>query len=407
MKKMTVAVIGGGAAGMMAGIVAAANGAGVTLFEGGERVGRKILSTGNGKCNLGNTSLDVSCYNGPDKKWLESSLSQFDTEKTISFFESIGLYMKEKNGYLYPLSEQASAVLDVLRNELHAKGVTVLCGEKVTNVIRTGDGFAVRSVGGERKFDRVILACGSKAAPFTGSDGSGYKLAARLGHHLTDVVPALVALRCEEAFLREIAGVRITSTIRIPELAMEETGELQLVDYGISGIPVFQLSRFVNMALRGKGKNSTIAVTLDFLPDISMETWMEQCNNRLQRYENRTVEECFTGILNKKIMHLFIRLAGLKRDVTVGASNREKLLTAFALCKEFRLHVNGSNPYENAQVCAGGVDTAQVLTTMESKIVPGLYFAGELLDVDGRCGGYNLQWAWCSGFLAGKNAAGE
>lgn len=406
--KLRIGVVGGGAAGMLAAITAAAKGAEVTLLEGGERVGKKLLSTGNGKCNLSNLVLSARDYCGAEESWITACLKQFGVEETIRFFESIGLMIKNKNGYLYPLSEQAGSVVDVLRIELARTNVTVVTQCRVHSVEKgANDTFQVSTPERVFIFDRVILACGSKAAPKTGSDGSGYKFARRLGHKVVPTVPALVQLCCEESYLKEVAGVRTDACIRIinEEDEIRERGELQLTNYGISGIPVFQLSRKVNYLLDGKGKNGRVEVSIDLLPDYSKEEVLNLWETRKLLVGDRTVEEFFTGMLNKKLMLLFIKLAGLKRDLLLKNADEEKLLAVFGLCKEWNLTVSGSNSYENAQVCAGGVDTSEVGENMESLLVKGLFFAGEILDVDGRCGGYNLQWAWCSGYIAGKCAA--
>lgn len=434
----TIGIIGGGASGMTAAVAAAWAGADVTLLEGGDRVGRKILSTGNGKCNLGNLHLSEKEYRGAGQEWIKTCLSRFDTEETLRFFGKMGLLIKEKNGGLYPVCEQASAVLDVLRAELRTVGVQVFTQCRVEEIHREPDGrFRVTS--GERVFyfHRVILACGGKAAPKTGSDGSGYGLARKLGHTIVPVVPALVQLRCREKYLKEVAGVRAEAVIRILPQAEEllksggegfssegavagevpagrlapegftERGELQLTDYGISGIPVFQLSREVNYLLQSRGAGAEAEVAIDLLPDYDREAFAAMCAGRRVLLSDRTVEEFFTGLLNKKLMLLFIKMAGLKRDTPIEEADAAGIARVFALCKDWRLHVTGSNSFDNAQVCAGGVDTAQVGVNMESLKVPGLYFAGEILDVDGRCGGYNLQWAWCSGYLAGSSAAAK
>lgn len=413
--KIRVGVIGGGAAGMTAAISAAKMGADVTILEGGERVGKKILSTGNGKCNLGNLDLGAEDYQGADRKWIAECLAEFGVQDTIRFFEGLGLMIKDKNGYLYPFSEQAASVLDVLRIKLRTEGIKVVTGAKVETVQKNGNGFMVRSAGQKYYFDRVILCCGGKAAPKTGSDGSGYKLAEQTGHRIVAVVPALVQLKCRETFFKEIAGVRCDAQVRVlsePDHRggegrisenITERGELQLTDYGISGIPVFQLSRKVNYIMRNR--KGDVEVSIDFLPDREEQDLYKMFDTRLAAAADRTVEEFFTGMLNKKLMFLFIKLAGLKREILAKQADERKLKEVLRLCKDFRVHVTGSNSFDNAQVCAGGVDTAQVGTDMQSKPVPGLYFAGEILDVDGRCGGYNLQWAWCSGYIAGKNAA--
>ena len=406
MRQIKIGVIGGGASGMTAAIAAAGEGAAVTLIEGGERVGKKLLSTGNGKCNLGNLQLSADAYYGADREWLADCLARFGSEDTIRFFRGMGLLVKEKNGYLYPLAEQASVVLDVLRAELRALGVEPVTECRVDTVSRDEEGgFAVSAGKRTFKFDRVILACGSKAAPKTGSDGSGYFLAERLGHAIIPVLPALVQLRCREPYLKEVAGVRAEALLREPSCGIEESGELQLTDYGISGIPVFQMSRRVNTILRERGKGSELELCVNLLPDCNEEAFAGLCAGRRLLQTERTAEEFFTGILNKKLMLLFMKLAGIRRDMPIAQVENGRIDRVFALCRDWRLHVTGSNSYDNAQVCAGGVDTAQVGRNMESLLVPGLFFAGEILDVDGRCGGYNLQWAWCSGQLAGKAAA--
>lgn len=434
MEQVKIGVIGGGASGMMAAIAAADKGSSVTLMEGGARVGKKLLSTGNGKCNLGNMKLSAEEYYGASKEWTAACLEQFDTEDTIRFFEGAGLLLKDKNGYLYPKAEQASVVLDTLRIRLDESGVRTITDCKVDAVRQDSEGGFVVCAGQERfHFDKVILACGSKAAPKTGSDGSGYKLAKGLGHELVPVMPALVQLRCRENYLKEVAGVRAEAVVTVLDGAritaadmgrssakaqmmadagrtgegarILERGELQLTDYGISGIPVFQLSRQVNYLFKPQGALAEVEVSVNLMPEYTEQEFKAFCDKRESLRDGRTVEEFFTGILNKKLMLLFIKLAGIKRELPASEADEGRLARVYALCRDWRLHVTGSNSFDNAQVCAGGVDTRQVGCNMESLLVPGLYFAGEILDVDGRCGGYNLQWAWCSGAIAGSSAA--
>lgn len=426
----TVGIVGGGAAGMMAAITAARRGGKVTLLEGNDRLGKKILSTGNGKCNLGNESLGAADYYTGRPDMLEEFLGRFGTADTVSFFKGIGLMTKSRGGYLYPACEQAAAVLDVLRYEVKAAGVEVVTDFKAESVRRGRRAklFEVHGTGGIRSFDRIILACGGKAAPKTGSDGSGYRIAEQLGHSLVPTVPALVQLRCREEYLKAVAGVRAEAQISVyfqGKRMAQERGELQLTEYGVSGIPVFQLSRTVNYILaggrrvlesrpsggcrnpeRGNVTEKDIKIVIDFLPEVTEEEFKTLYRERMLLQGQRTVEEFFTGMLHKKLMLLFIKLAGLKPGEAAGQADERKLKRVFELCRSWTLHVIGSNSYDNAQVCAGGVPLEEVTGELESKLVPGLYFAGELLDVDGRCGGYNLQWAWCSGFIAGCGAVG-
>lgn len=406
-ERRTVGVIGGGAAGMMAAITAARQGAVVTILERNDRIGKKILVTGNGKCNLGNYDLQMSQYYGSNPEWARRALSRFDTEDTIAFFQGLGLLLKDKNGYIYPACEQAAVVLDVLRYELQNLGVTVITDCKINQIHKDEkSGHIVVGDGAKQyAFEKVVLACGSKAAPKTGSDGSGYKLARQLGHTIVPTVPALVQLKCSEDYLKAVAGVRADAQINVYDEGVcvaRERGELQLTEYGISGIPVFQFSRIVNYILREK---KSVDVEIDFLPDYDEVSFETLCAGRSLLQGERTVEEFFTGVLNKKIMALFIKLAGLKPNQPVEQADKEGIAAVYGLCRSWRLHVTGSNTYDNAQVCAGGVNTAELTEDMESCKVPGVFMAGEMLDVDGKCGGYNLQWAWCSGYLAGRAAA--
>lgn len=410
MSKVRIGIIGGGAAGMMAAIAAARQGAEVTVLEANSRLGKKLLSTGNGKCNLGNLRLNVSEYYCREPERLDTFLKQFGTDDVISFFQGIGVILKEKNGYLYPASEQAAVVQDALRYELRALLVREITDCRIQSVKRNSRTGEIRVSGGGQSFffDKVILACGGKAAPGTGSDGSGFELAGQLGHSLTPLVPALVQLKCREDYLRSVAGVRADAQISVylsGECIAEERGELQLTDYGLSGIPIFQLSRTVNYILK---EQREVEVVIDFLPDYSPEAYEQMCQSReLLLQSERTVEEFFTGMLNKKLMTLFIRLSGLRPGDKIQTVDPRFVKKIYKLCREWRLYVNGSNSYENAQVCAGGVPLAEVTDRLESQKTPGVYFAGEILDVDGRCGGYNLHWAWCSGYLAAMAAVEE
>ena len=391
---------------MMASIVAAREGAYVTLFEGGDRVGKKILSTGNGKCNLSNLDLDVDKYYCRDKEKLAACLESFDAEDAVRFFASLGMLVKSKGGYLYPASEQASTVLDVLRCELKCLHVNLISECKISSVRVVENGRQIEVSDGRKVylFDKVIIACGGKAAPKTGSDGSGFRLAKQLGHKVIPTVPALVQLTCQEDYLKSVSGVRCEGEIKVWQGNHEiisERGEIQLTDYGISGIPVFQISRVVNYLLL---KEKEIKVVLNLMPDYDDDTFdvMKAGRNLLQN--GKTTEEFFTGLLNKKIMMLFVKMAGLKLTQPIEEADPVNIKKVYDLCRHWELHVNGNKSFDHAQVCAGGVDFSELTKDMESRLVPGIFFAGEIIDVDGLCGGYNLHWAWCSAYLSGMAA---
>lgn len=414
--KKQVAVIGGGAAGMVAAITAAREGADVTIFEHTDRLGKKILSTGNGKCNLGNLDMDVSCYYSSNPQLVEHCLNKFSTQDTVAFFESLGLYIKEKNGYLYPMAEQAAVVSDVLRYAVEAWKIKVIYNTNIKRIYEVLNSCGDRSLcveNGKEKlfFHSVIIACGSKAAPKTGSDGSGYDLAKGLGHDLRPVLPSLVQLRCKESFCKALAGVRCDAKIHIYDEnkhLFEERGELQLTEYGISGIPVFQLSGAVNRYLYGKDetKGNVLQAVIDFMPDADEKDLnnLFEKNIKVKRHDNCTIEEFFTGFLNKKLTNVLIKHVGLQPGELVSKVSTGQLKKVYQCSKHLKMQITESNGFDNAQVCTGGVDMNQMTENLESKKVKGIYFAGEILDVDGRCGGYNLQWAWTSGYITGKAA---
>ncbi len=414
--KRKVAIIGGGASGMMAAIEAAGQGAEVTIYEH-MRLGKKILATGNGKCNLGNLHMSEDCFYSHNMERVRNCLKRFATTETIAFFEGLGLCIKEKNGYLYPMSEQASVVLQVLQSQIMHLGISVITDSNVQEIHpvekqRPGRRVLLLTESGKEFYDAVILACGSKAAPKTGSDGSGYTLAKQLGHKILPVLPSLVQLKCSDTFCKSIAGIRCDARIHIYDnaydkgkLLCEEQGELQLTDYGISGIPVFQLSGLVNRYLYDN-KKATLVAKIDFFPQMSDTEFQSFLKKRMElATEERTVEEFFLGILNQKLMQLLVKLVGISPETSVKKVSKEKLKQVFALCRGLEMHISGSNGFENAQVCTGGLDLNEVTDNLESIYAKQVYFAGEILDVDGRCGGYNLQWAWTSGYIAGHAAA--
>lgn len=394
---------------MMAGIAAAENGAKVTIYEHKDRVGKKLLTTGNGKCNLTNLSLSKDDYRGNHPSFVVPVFEQFSVQDTLEFFEGLGLFWKEKNGYVYPVSNQASTVLDLLRFTCKRKKIRVItaCGKLTVKPLkgRKQEGFLVQCKVSEEAYDCVILATGSKAAPVTGSDGSGYPLAEKFGHSIVPVLPALTALKGREDFFKSIAGVRVDAAISLfsdKHFVASETGELQLTAYGLSGIPIFQLSRYAIRALHDKKQ---VSVLCDFLPNVDKA----ELANRLreQRRLPLTAEEALTGMLNKKLLFLLLKQAGIKGSDQMQKVSDVALQHFCQQVKECRIPLFDYLSFENAQVCQGGIDTDELQPNMESKIQKGLFFAGEIVDIDGKCGGYNLQWAWSSGYVAGVSAAGK
>lgn len=401
-----IVVIGGGASGMMAAITAAREGAEVTILEHKDRIGKKILSTGNGRCNFTNLDQKPEYYrsDNPDFPW--GIVNRFSVNEVIQFFRDLGIYAKSRDGYLYPFSDQASAVLDVLRMEIERLKIAVETSVNVQKVLSGKKGFQILTDHGKYTADRLILAAGSKAAPVTGSDGSGYELAKHLGHHMVSVVPALVQLKCKENFYKSISGIRIHGKVSVyvdGVFKASDSGEIQMTNYGISGIPVFQVSRY---AAKGVYYKQNVTAILDFMPDFTDEAFSAYLKERIRNHPERELEEFFTGLFNKKIALLFVKLAGMDLKREAGSLKEKDVLSFVQVIKAFKTKIIDTNGFENGQICAGGISTEEVDPfTLESRIVPGLYFAGELLDVDAICGGYNLQWAWSSGYAAGKEAS--
>ena len=408
--KIHVAVIGGGASGMMAAITAARAGAAVTVLEHTDRVGKKILSTGNGKCNFSNRFMEAECFRSDTPAFPMQVIRSFDVDDTVSFFAGLGIVPAERNGYLYPASGQAASVLDVLRHAMEREGVDVRTGITVQDIRKKQHQFRINC--GEHTIlcDRVILAAGSKAAPKTGSDGSGYVLAEKLGHRVIPPLPALVQLRCRENYYKSVAGVRTEASVSLyskkggkERLLAEDRGELQLTDYGISGIPVFQISRYASRVLAEGG---SVFCLLDFWPGTYAEAFRAQLSDRRRILRDMPVSEFFTGWFNRKLGDLFLSLEGIDRKKPCGRMTDAEIKALARRIRAFRTEIAGTNSFDQCQVCAGGVDAGEIFPErMESRLVPGLYFAGEIVDVDGICGGYNLQWAWSSGHAAGSCAA--
>ncbi len=408
--KKKIAIIGGGAAGMMAAITAAKAGADVELYERNDRVGKKILATGNGKCNFSNTQMSAEAYFGSAVSKYETLFSKFGVNETIAFFEKEGMLIKDKNGYLYPASEQASTVLDILRFALEKYHVNVITDAKIEKIKPMGNGqFQIQDKGlGNPKYDALILACGGMAAPKTGSDGNGFVLAKSFGHQITDLVPALVQLRCKEDFFKSVAGVRTGAEMTLlidGKKRCVVQGELQLTDYGISGIPVFQFSREAAYALL---QHKKVTVSINFLPQYTKEAYEQFWKERYKRQKGQSLEQFLTGIANKKINQLMIRLSGLCTTDKVEELSQDTYRKIAEYYRALTVTIQKANGFEQAQVSAGGVLADELCDmTLESKLVPNLYFAGEIIDMDGICGGYNLQWAWTSGYIAGSAAVGR
>ena len=415
MKRVIVA--GGGASGMMAAIAAAREGADVTILEAGRKPGRKLLMTGNGRCNLTSLDPDLASHYasvGPERctEFVSAVLDRFSADDTIRLFEEFGLLtMTEHGSWVYPVTGRSESVLNVLLRELQRLHVRLKYNVEVIGIDRGENEWQVRTDGWSYPCDSVVLCCGSRAVPSTGSNGTGYELCRGLGMDVTDILPALTAVRCripqDDCLvfhagkqkidpLRSASGTRVRSDVRIwadGELLACESGQVQFTQEGISGIVIFNLSRY---AVRALHEGRDVTLTLDLLPGYDPDDLNRFLARQTELHPDEDLRDLLAGLLPPDLTGLFDPRMSIEETVS--------------RIKRFPLQAQGLRDFENCQVCAGGVSLHEIdPASMECvrEDLKGIYIAGELADVDGPCGGYNLQWAWSSGYTAGKHAAGD
>lgn len=402
--KHEVIIVGGGAAGIMAAILLKDKGIDVAIVEGTDRVGKKLLTTGNGRCNITNKYIEEFRYHSENLGFFMSALNSFTVNDTVNFFSSIGLPLVTlEEGKMFPMSLQASSVLDILRLALTDRNIPIYLNSKVNTIKFFKTSFKIETINGESyQCQKLILCCGGKTAPTTGSDGSGHNLAKALGHNIIKPIPALVQLKLEYKNLRALAGVKFNGIAEIyidGELKRREFGEILFTDYGISGPPILQLSRIASYSL---ARGSSVDVKVDIMYTLDKEALENFFETHFAIFNHRSIHDSFIGIINKKLIPIILKEAGIV-NVHKPCSDIEykEKQSLYAILKTWKFKVIDTNAFSNAQVTAGGINTKEVNPeTMESLIVPNLYFAGEILDVDGDCGGFNLQWAWSSASAA-------
>ena len=396
---MNVCVIGGGAAGMLAALTAAENGHRVLLLERQSRVGRKLLATGNGRCNLSNYHVSPAHYHG-GAGFCDFALSQFDVGETLQYFASLGLLtVSEASGRIYPMSNMAGSVLDVLRYALERPEIDLQTGQTVTAVRKMPEGFSVKTETDTFSARCLILAAGGAAGSKVGGGMDGYRLAKSLGHHRTALYPSLVQLKTDPTYPRALKGVKAQCGISIcrgSQMLARNSGEVLFTEYGVSGPAIFDLSRSVSAG------GSDLTCLLNFFPDweeAEVLHWLSQRQAAMAAHEASTL---LTGSCHTRLGQMICKSAGFTNQRAAGLT-RDDLRRIARQATHFALPITGTCGFDQAQVTAGGLDTSEFdPRTLQSRLVPGLYACGELLDIDGDCGGYNLQWAWSSGRLAGK-----
>jgi predicted Rossmann fold flavoprotein len=417
-----IAVIGGGASGMASAINAhrywgntSQEPCSVSLFERNARLGKKLLMTGNGRCNLANLDGGLARFHGGDASFAEYALSQYPPEKVITIFEQMGvLCTVEEDRKIYPASLHASSVLDALRLALDENKISRYSQTMIKELSKAGNRFILHSSDGKSyTASSVIVATGGMCAPETGSDGNGYQLLAAFSHELAEPLPSIVQLATDTRFVKPMSGNKIRGKASLyidGALVRTENGEILFTDYGLSGPPILQLSGYVSRALHNgktRGQSPDISIVLDFFPNHCIDEVTAILHNRRHAFPGRKLEEYLTGLFQRRLAYGLMKASVKKPLSAIVADLTDDELAALAQsCKALGVAVTGTKSFAHAQATAGGIKTSGFdASTMGSRHCPGLFACGEILDIDGDCGGFNLHWAWASGFLAGSSAA--
>ena len=404
-RQWDVIIIGAGASGMMAAITAGRAKRRVLVLEKLDRAGKKLLATGNGKCNFTNKRMNASGFHGAPA-FVERIIQSFSVQDCLDFFYSIGIYPKEKNGYYYPNSEQAASVVAALTNELHRLNVTISYEIKVLSIASNQMGVSVITDRGQYDAKKVVIATGLLAASKLGSDGSLFEVIQNLGHHFEPVLPALCGFYCKGIPFKKTAGVRAHGTVTAyihNKIAAQDTGEIQFTEYGLSGIPVFQISRYLSEGLYQK---ADVQIGVSLLPDFDKARLLQELTFRRELCAENSLEVLLNGLIHQKLSDMILDKLHIDKNIFAGSLSDKELKRLAECLLEFKVTVTKYRDYEFAQVCAGGIPVSELyMDTLESRFAKNIHFAGELIDADGICGGYNLHFAWATGFIAGDAAS--
>lgn len=402
-----IGIIGGGASGLMAAIIAGQH-AKVTILEHTNRVGKKILSTGNGKCNFTNLNISKDDYYGNHPSFVDSALSRFGAQDMVDFLNREGvLTIEKRDGYMYPYSGQASTILEFFLRKIKEQKIDVVFHIELTSVYKQDKHFVVETKDKHFHFDKLIFATGGKAAPVTGSDGSGFTYLKEFQLHMIRQYPVLTSLHVSDPEIRALTGVRTNgkATLKIDgEIILSDQGEIQFTTDCVSGIPVFQLC---HDATRAFAQKKEVKVWIDFLPQMDIGESKEYLLHLINANQKVSICELLSGMVHKKIAYAIMERLKLS-EMTPACEVSEKQLKKINSClHQFVFTMDKQADFTKAQATSGGVSIDEMDENMMVKKVPGLYIIGEMLDIDGKCGGYNLQWAWTSGYIAGLHAAGK
>lgn len=399
-----VIIIGAGASGLTCAIEAAKQNKSVLVIERLQKAGKKILATGNGKCNMANSSLTPSCYHSDDLQKTVRILGQNPYAFVTGYFGSLGVQSYQQNGYFYPSSNQAATIVSALLLAATYYGVAFQYDTKIASIQHKTNRYLLTAETSERfECKNVVLACGGKAQPKLGSDGSGLQLASELSHTIIPPFPALTALHSSLPYCKELKGVRQKGIVTLfvnGHSVGHEIGEIQFTDYGLSGIAVFNLSHAANEAL---SKKATVSISLHLISDVSEDDFLSDTIAKKEHCPYMTCLQYLNGYLPEKLASCCLKACHIKQESFLTSLNKAQLHKLYHQITKFDFPITHSNSFDASQVMAGGVALHELTETLESRIHKGLYIIGELVNVDGICGGYNLMWAFRTGYIAGTN----
>lgn len=396
-------VIGAGASGMMTAITAARDHKKVCIIEKQDKAGKKLFATGNGKCNFTNEYMKPQCFYG-DKEFVEHVLQQFTVEDCLEFFHSIGIYPKSKNGYYYPNSEQAASVVNALVQELERLHVTLYLETQIKDILAEGNTVKITTNKGTFVGKRLVIATGLLASPKLGSDGSLLDIVKGLGHRFSPILPTLCGFYCKGIPFKKVAGVRAHGTVAAiinGKKQAEDTGEIQFTEYGLSGIPIFQISHNLSKGLYEKQK---VEIEVNLLPDFDKKQLINELKYRKSIFADQSLENLLNGLIQQKLIDFILDKLHLDGKIFISSITEKEIEKIADILQKITVSVTKYRDFEFAQVCMGGIPASDVhMETLESKCAKNIHFTGEILDVDGICGGYNLHFAWATGYIAGKS----
>lgn len=401
-KQYDLLIIGAGASGMMAAITAARNNKKVLVVEKLDKVGKKLLATGNGKCNFTNDKMSVDCFGG-NQAFISNILEQFSVSDCLEFFHSIGICPKNKNGYYYPNSEQAASVVLALLEEMERLSVEISYETNVNEILPSKENVILITDKGTFAGKKLIIATGLLAAPKLGSDGSLFTQIKALGHRFQPILPVLCGFYCKGIVFKKVSGVRATGTVKAVidgKIQAEDTGEIQFTDYGMSGIPIFQISRFLSKGLYHK---SDVCISINLLPEWENTQVLEELYHRKTMKYTQKNSTLLNGLIHQKLCDIILEKASVNASASISSLRDSDIKRIATILQNIIVSVTQYRDFEFAQVCTGGISPKEIdMYTLESNYAPNVHFTGEILDVDGICGGYNLHFAWATGYIAGN-----